>query len=172
MRLTRNPRADGGRRCGQFSAAPSEHLAACPQAGGPDAITQAAPVGSDVREIAAAPHVYGEPPRDAQPSSACIARCVRTSTRPSGNSADGVVATSSTTAGALIFVTESVSSNNGTNGIRSEGGNSAVRMTEVTTTGNATGLASTFGGSIVSFGNNYNSGNGSDGAPTLTINPQ
>jgi len=65
MRLTRNPRADGGRRCGQFSAAPSEHLAACPQAGRPDAITQAAPVGSDVREIAAAPHVYGEPPRDA-----------------------------------------------------------------------------------------------------------
>jgi hypothetical protein len=42
----------------------------------------------------------------------------------------------------------------------------------VGTFNNATGLAATGGATLASFGNNYNSGNGTNGAPTMGITPQ
>ncbi len=65
-----------------------------------------------------------------------------------------------------------LSSNNGTNGVASVGPDSTVRMTRTTISNNATGLLSSRGGQIMSFGNNYISGNTVNGAPTGFLSPQ
>lgn len=85
-----------------------------------------------------------------------------------GNLRNGVIAFSASAA-TQISVTDSLVANNGTNGIKSEGVFSTVRLNRVTTTGNGTGISSLSGGAIVSFGNNANDGNTVNGAPTSTI---
>ncbi len=57
-------------------------------------------------------------------------------------------------------------------GIKSEGGFSTVRIGNATLFGNSVGLLAASGGSIISFGNNRNAGNTTDGAPTSTIPQQ
>jgi hypothetical protein len=87
----------------------------------------------------------------------------------SGNNTNGYVA-SSTTGAAYLFVEDSLASDSTNNGILAQGGNSTIRLSNTTVTGNGTGLAGT--GIIVSFGNNRIAGNGVDGAPTTTIGLQ
>lgn len=61
------------------------------------------------------------------------------------------------------------SSQNGTNGIRSNGANTVVVVGGSTVTQNGTGFAADGGGQLVSFGDNKVAGNNSDGVPTSTI---
>ena len=53
-------------------------------------------------------------------------------------------------------------------GVESNGSPAIVRITKSTITANGTGLL-TFGGSLISFGDNSLAGNTTDGAPTSTI---
>jgi hypothetical protein len=88
----------------------------------------------------------------------------------SANSTHGYVAAS---AGglAILNLENSLASDNTINGISSLGAMATVRISNMTVTGNDTGL-NAGGGAIVSFGNNRNAGNGADGAPTSTIGQQ
>lgn len=72
----------------------------------------------------------------------------------------------------IVNIANSAAGNNSTTGIQAGGGTalSIVRMSGVSILSNAVnGLVTGTNGSIVSFGNNYNAGNG---APTSTIAPQ
>ena len=93
------------------------------------------------------------------------------------------MATGNTGNGVLVFTAgiaaeanldNCVSTSNGTNGIKSEGSASTVRLSTSTITNNNAGLTSASGGAIVSFGNNRIAGNspGGDGAPTQTVSQQ
>jgi hypothetical protein len=64
-----------------------------------------------------------------------------------------------------------IASQNGT-GIQTTGGTPTVRISLCTVTNNTTGLAPT-SGSLLSYGNNHVTANGSDGAPTgaVPLNP-
>lgn len=84
----------------------------------------------------------------------------------SGNSQDGIVAT--TTAGHApigVFVSGSASSNNAY-GIRAIGPGVTVRVEDTKIIGNNTGLAASGGGAMLSYGNNKVDANGSNGAFT------
>jgi hypothetical protein len=59
--------------------------------------------------------------------------------------------------------------NNGT-GITANGGG-IIRIAHTTITGNVTGISSA-GGQVISWGNNFNDANGTDGAPSSTIAQQ
>lgn len=85
----------------------------------------------------------------------------------SGSTFSGLVSITGTTA-VDFFVNSSAISNNGSNGIRSEGAQSRVRIGDNVITGNATGLSIGSGAAVISFSNNRISGNGVNGAPTST----
>jgi len=85
----------------------------------------------------------------------------------SGSASSGLISITGTTA-VDFFVNSSAISNNGSNGIRSEGAQSRVRIGDNVITGNATGLSIGPGASVISFSNNRISGNGVNGAPTST----
>lgn len=87
------------------------------------------------------------------------------------NAANGVLVFTSA-AGAEVVLDDCVTANNGTNGVKSEGAGSTVRLSNVTVTGNTTGLSSAAGGVIATFGNNSNAGNGTNGAPTQAVTPR
>jgi hypothetical protein len=70
-----------------------------------------------------------------------------------------------------LFIENSVSTHNGTNGIISSGV-TTVTLSNVVVTNNPTGLNPAFGGAMISFGNNRVHGNTTDGAPTQTIPQQ
>jgi hypothetical protein len=57
----------------------------------------------------------------------------------------------------------------GTTGVLAAGAAATVRLSNVTVVNNGVGLSSVTGGNIVSFGNNRITGNGTDGAPTVTL---
>jgi hypothetical protein len=87
----------------------------------------------------------------------------------SGNTQDGIVAT--TTAGHApigIFVSGSASVNNAY-GIRSIGPNVTVRVKNSEVTGNGTGLAASGGGALLSLGGNAVQANGAKGAFTGSL---
>jgi Right handed beta helix region len=70
---------------------------------------------------------------------------------------------------AELYLERSVSSNNGTFGVRTDGAPSIVRLSNTNLVSNFVGI-SAGGGSIVSFSNNAVAGNtGGDGAPTSTV---
>jgi hypothetical protein len=79
-----------------------------------------------------------------------------------------------TTAGApaKLTIADSSSTNNGTIGVQANGVGAETRISNVTTTGNGTGLAFVSGGALISFKNNNNDGNGTNGAPSSTVTPQ
>ena len=87
------------------------------------------------------------------------------------STANGYVAFSAGTA-TNLFLESSVASNNATNGINSTGAAATIRLSNMTITGNNVGLTNVSGGAIISFGNNKNAGNGTNGAPTSTIGLQ
>jgi hypothetical protein len=70
---------------------------------------------------------------------------------------------------AVINLESSIVSGNRFTGIFSEGSSATTNMSNVTVVDNATGLSSTNGGQIVSFGNNKITDNGTNGSPTKTI---
>lgn len=87
----------------------------------------------------------------------------------SGNSQDGIVATTSAGNAPIgVFVSGSASSNNAI-GIRSIGPNVTVRVDNSKVVGNDTGLAALSGGALLSYGNNNVDANGSNGAFTGSV---
>jgi hypothetical protein len=87
-----------------------------------------------------------------------------------GNSQSGFVVLGNGGAATLNLI-DSVSANNGAYGVSAGGGalSSRVRMTNVSTLGNTTGMTSGTNGTIYSYGDNKNSGGG---APNALIAPQ
>jgi hypothetical protein len=88
----------------------------------------------------------------------------------SQNTASGIRADSTSSAGpATILVEHSQSSHNHGNGVIAVG-TAVVRITDVTVTDNlANGVAAVSGGQVISFGNNSIDGNVVNGMPTSTI---
>lgn len=86
----------------------------------------------------------------------------------SGNAFSGITALSNVGGAVALNIDHSASVNNGTNGIISQGATSAVRIGNVTVTGNQTGLLVVSSGQIISFNNNNIDGNTTNGAPTST----
>lgn len=74
-----------------------------------------------------------------------------------------------TTAAAEMTLLGCTASGNALGGIRSEGALAVARLSNTTATGNNTGVFSAAGGAILSFGNNQNSGNVTNNAPTGAI---
>ena len=85
-------------------------------------------------------------------------------TMVAGNTGHGI----NVNPGGVVNVENSVMSGNDLAGIRT-GGTSILRVSNSTIVANANGLLAADASAIVSFGNNGVAGNGSDGAPTLTI---
>jgi hypothetical protein len=76
-----------------------------------------------------------------------------------------------------MVIENSETSHNGSNGIVATWAPGApihpiVRISNMVITGNATGLATTGSAEIISFGNNKNDGNTTNGSPTSTISQQ
>jgi parallel beta helix pectate lyase-like protein len=86
----------------------------------------------------------------------------------SGNAASGVVVISSAGA-AVVSIENSLSANNAA-GVLSVGAAATARLSNTTVVNNTNGLSAA-GGAIQSFGNNMVKGNGTDGAPTLVLDP-
>ena len=96
MGRAREPPAHGGSRCGEACATPRDHLAARLQVGGTHSIAQPASFGRDVREIAAAAHVFGEQlsdviecgsvpePRDTAPTPLAVDEAAQRAGKPAG----------------------------------------------------------------------------------------
>jgi Right handed beta helix region len=87
----------------------------------------------------------------------------------SGNALSGFVALGNAGPSTLNLI-ESTASNNGANGVLAGGGSNTarVRMTNVSTLGNTTGLSIASNGTIYSYGDNKNSG----GGPAPILVPQ
>lgn len=83
------------------------------------------------------------------------------------NNTDGFL-NNSVSASATTFLEGCVSGTN-TTGVDSKGAAGVVRISNDTMTNNSVGLSASGGGQIISFGNNKNSGNGSNGSPTSTL---
>lgn len=89
----------------------------------------------------------------------------------SGNVGAGVVAEASTVA-SRINVNNCVASDNSAVGFSAVGAFATITASNNTISLNGTGLTAFTGGSIISFGNNRNNGNTTNGAPTSTIGQQ
>lgn len=87
-----------------------------------------------------------------------------------GNGFAGFSAVQAGTGAISMTVSNSTSVNNGTVGVLANGNSATiVRITNVTTTGNGTGWQAVGGAQLISFGNNNNDGNGTNGASTINI---
>jgi hypothetical protein len=86
-----------------------------------------------------------------------------------GNATNGFIAVGTAVGAAVINLESSVSSNNGTNGVRADQAGSVVRISNTAVTDNAATGLSVNGGAIVSSGNNTVLGNGANGSPTSTV---
>lgn len=87
----------------------------------------------------------------------------------SGNVTNGFIAVGTAVGAADLTLTSTVSSNNGTNGVRADQAGSTIRLTNTTIVDNAGSGLSANGGAIVSSGNNTVEGNGVNGSPTSTV---
>jgi hypothetical protein len=86
------------------------------------------------------------------------------------NSQNGLQAvTSSGLAPVNLMVVNSIAANNGTFGILSSGEGAVIRVRHSTITGNNIGVMGVGAGQLISFGDNSNAGNVTDGAPTVTV---
>jgi hypothetical protein len=86
----------------------------------------------------------------------------------SNNVTNGFIAVT-TSAPAVLTVDTATAINNSTNGVKADGAQAVVRLTNCTIIGNVTGMSVASGGQIISFGNNHNDGNGSNGGPTSVL---
>ena len=87
--------------------------------------------------------------------------------RFAGNGSKGVFAKSSSTV-AEVNLDNVVCAHNAGQGVVTQGAGATVRLSNSGIYGNGIGLQSVAGGAIVSFMNNRNIGNATDGAPTTT----
>lgn len=85
-----------------------------------------------------------------------------------GNTVHGFIAEGTAVGAAELNLESSMSSNNGTNGVRAFQNGAIIRISNMVITGNQNGLSSN-AASIISFGNNSVAGNVVDGSPTSTI---
>ena len=77
----------------------------------------------------------------------------------------------SATAAATLEIEASSATGNGV-GVRADGAQAAVVISNVRVGGNAVGMSVPSGGNIFSFGNNHNFANGTNGAPTVMLSSQ
>jgi len=77
----------------------------------------------------------------------------------------------SATAAATLEIESSSATGNGV-GVRADGAQAAVVISNVRVGGNAVGMSVPNGGNIFSFGNNHNFANGTNGAPTVMLPSQ
>jgi len=89
----------------------------------------------------------------------------------SANVNNGILAVSNS-APSEINVERSVSSNNVGTGVATAGAAATIRLSQVGIFDNGTGISTASGGQILSFGNNQNAGNGTNGAPSSTLSNQ
>lgn len=85
-----------------------------------------------------------------------------------GNTNNGVIAASSS-GPCEINVERSLASNNSQYGVVTSGAGAIIRISQVGIFDNGTGIAGLSGGQVISFGNNQNTGNATNGGPTSTI---
>lgn len=83
----------------------------------------------------------------------------------SGNSRNGYLAVSTGPAVELNLENNSAV-NNGTNGVATSGAAATIRLSNMTIANNNQGINFSAGGAVLSFGNNKNAGNATNGAPT------
>jgi hypothetical protein len=92
----------------------------------------------------------------------------------SGNSGVGILAKSQVGGPNVVMTLDHVAATSNGVGIEADGsdmGAGGVALSNTQVSGNGTGLLSVNGGVLVSFGNNYVIGNGTDGAPTTILSP-
>lgn len=87
----------------------------------------------------------------------------------SGSDINGFIAVSNSAVVEMILENCTASNTNTGTGVRATGANATLRLSNSTVIGNLTGLSVASGASIISFGNNRITGNGTNGAPTSTI---
>ena len=88
-----------------------------------------------------------------------------------GSFLNGIYAFSAAVPGAIIMLDDVISANNLSSGVRSEGANALVRLSDVSVFNNNTGLARP-GGQIISYGNNRIADNTTNGTPSSTVAQQ
>jgi hypothetical protein len=86
-----------------------------------------------------------------------------------GNSGAGIHGFSPGANIASVFVDHSASVSNGTGILADTGTGVTIRITDVSVTGNSTGMSITGSARISSFSNNHNNGNGTEGAPSVAL---
>lgn len=67
---------------------------------------------------------------------------------------------------AQLMLDDVMATENGLAGVAAQGSGAVIRLSGSTLSGNGQGIQATVGGQVISFGNNRNKGNVSDGAPT------
>ena len=86
--------------------------------------------------------------------------------RASHNVSNGFLAIGSANGNPQVFLESCVANSNGTNGIRTQGSATpTIRISNVEINGNSTGISIGVG-AVLSFGNNHNDGNTTNGAPS------
>jgi hypothetical protein len=93
----------------------------------------------------------------------------------SGNGSIGIFAKSQVGGPNVVMTLDHVAATSNGVGIEADGsdmGAGGIALSNTLVSGNGTGLVSMNGGVLVSFGNNYVIGNGTDGAPTTTVAPK
>ncbi|MBL0165465.1 MAG: right-handed parallel beta-helix repeat-containing protein [Xanthomonadales bacterium] len=103
------------------------------------------------------------PGSDSGPVSLAVRNSVASTNAGNGFAVIGGSAT------AQLMLDNVLSADNESAGVIAIGGNALIRMSGSTLHGNTQGIQATVGGQVVSFGDNRNRGNISDGAPTSTI---
>jgi hypothetical protein len=93
----------------------------------------------------------------------------------SGNGGIGILARSQVGGPNVVMTLDHVAATSNGIGIEADGsdmGAGGIALSNTQVSGNGTGLVAVNGGVLVSFGNNYVIGNGTDGAPTTTVAPK
>jgi hypothetical protein len=91
--------------------------------------------------------------------------------RVSGNTGDGVLSFAAGGIGTVVIVANSQISGNTGTGLKTQGGNSFLRVSATTITGNGTGLDHALGGFLESYQNNVLNLNSSNGTFTGNVSP-
>jgi hypothetical protein len=90
----------------------------------------------------------------------------------SENATHGIFVRASAAGPAHLSAVRSKSTGNGAAGVRSEGSGAVARLDGMLITKNNGGMIAASGGAIISFRNNSNDGNGTNGGPTATVTQQ
>jgi hypothetical protein len=87
-----------------------------------------------------------------------------------GNVGDGILAKVDTGAGAVVLVERTTTVNNAGSGLHADGTHAVILLSDSTITKNGTGVSTTSGGQLISYGNNRNNNNvGAEGTATSML---